>query len=513
MGDSRSLVRTCRIAAKCRIARALGARLFRNDSKETATYCHRYGLTLEDVGAGTALFFLTTFAASSLLLFHLLGYLCFLISVLVAYGSSSWFHNWIPRQLERERLIVSCETPLILQEIVLASAGSESIFDLAKLVVMGRHPFVSKAFSKIIEHINNGDRPEKLVLKYANHQPCETLRRYLVDAVSLNLEWSEIKRLLQNRRGEAEFEYQKYTMQAETRILLIVGFGTFWPIIFSIAIFVNNLWHNLFSMIFVALLFSVLLYVLERKLMKPIRNVQILGGQSGLCTARGLLNHTAKEELQETIVLISLMGEILQRENVSPEYALRRASEIYLGWLSPLLSELTQGILYNGETFDTAWLRFAGRFANPQCRQILGTLPRMIEKTAEVAGERMIEVAFYIKENQTLIEERESVLVAQRFKAKLLSVFSSAALGLVGALSPLFMLVGTRQFNLAMFPSSIWAGDTIVAVVVLLLMTITNTFNVTKAVGMERPVIYVFSSVSVFLVVFILSVRLISGFT
>jgi hypothetical protein len=137
----------------------------------------------------------------------------------------------------------------------------------------------------------------------------------------------------------------------------------------------------------------------------------------------------------------------------------------------------------------------------------------MIEKTAEVAGERMIEVAFYIKENQTLIEERESVLVAQRFKAKLLSVFSSAALGLVGALSPLFMLVGTRQFNLAMFPSSIWAGDTIVAVVVLLLMTITNTFNVTKAVGMERPVIYVFSSVSVFLVVFILSVRLISGFT
>jgi hypothetical protein len=207
------------------------------------------------------------------------------------------------------------------------------------------------------------------------------------------------------------------------------------------------------------------------------------------------------------------MGEILQRENVSPECALKRVSEVYLGWLSPLLSELTQSILYNGETFDTAWLRFAGRFANPQCRQILGTLPRMIEKTAEVAGERMIEVAFYIKENQTLIEEREMVLVAQRFKAKLLSVFSSAALGLVGALSPLFMLVGTRQFNLAMFPSSIWTGDTIVAVVVLLLMTITNTFNVTRAVGMERPIIYVFSSVSVFVVVFVSSVRLISGFT
>ncbi|WXG43042.1 MAG: hypothetical protein WED04_03100 [Promethearchaeati archaeon SRVP18_Atabeyarchaeia-1] len=512
MTNPKTFVKICKTATNHRVARALGGRLLKGKTSITTRHCHRYGLIPQDVAAGSALVFLISFAASASLLFYLVGYLSLLIGLLVAYSIASWFLNWIPRELEREKLTISYETPLILQEIILASAGSESIFDLAKMVVMGKHPIVSKAFSRIVEHVNNGDRPEELVMRYANYQPCETLRRHLMDAISLNLEWSEIKRVLQGRRGEAEFEYEKYTMQTETRILLIVGFGTFWPIIFSIAIFINNLWRNLLSMVFVALLFSVLLYVLQRRLMKPVRNVQILGGENSGQRAKGLLNHTLKEELQETIILMSILGELLHRENVSPERAVKRASEIYRGWLSPILNELTYRIIYDGETFGEAWMRFANSFSNPQCRQVLGTLPLMIERTAEVAGERLIDVASYIKENQTLIEERENVLGAQRFKAKLLSVFSSAALGLIAALSPLFMMVGMRQFSLSFFTSSLWSSDAMVSVMVLLLMTLTNTFNVAKAVGIEKPAVYLCSSASVFLVVFILSTRMISGF-
>jgi hypothetical protein len=501
------------MAVKCRLTRSLGDRLAGKVSPETAAYCNRYGLTMAEVGAGSALLFLITFVASSLLLFLLLGYLSLMIGLPIAYGLSAWFRNRIPGRLERERLVISCETPIILQEIALASAGSGSIFDLAKLVAGGGHPIVSKAFSRIIQRINNGDRPEKLVIRYANHQPCESLRRYLMDAVSLDLEWSGMKKLLRQKRGEAEFEYQKYTLQAETRILLIVGFGTFLPIVFSIAVFVNNLWRNRFSMIFVALLFSFLLYVLERRLMMPIRNVKILGGQGGSGTLRGLLDHTIKEELQETVVLVSLIGEIMHRENVSPECALKRVCEIYRGWLSLPLSELTHSILYNGETFHSAWLLFAGRFSNPQCRQILGILPRMIDETAEMAGERLVEVASYIKENQSLVEERENILGAQRFKAKLLSLFSSAALGMVGALSPLFMMVSVQQFDLSALASNIWTADTMFAVIVLLFMMIMNTLNTTKAVGMEKRTVHLLSCVCIFLVVFALSMRLIGGFS
>ena len=475
------------------------------------TRYNRYGLTMEETSAGSVLLFISTFLASSLLLFLLLGYLSPIISLPIAYGSFAWFHNRIPRRLEKEKLIVSCETPIILQEIALASASSGSIFDLAKLVADGKHPYVSKAFSKIIQRTNNGVRPEKLVIGYANHQPCETLRRYLVDAVSLGLEWREMKKMLNDKRGEAEFEYQKYTLQAETRILLIVGFGTFWPIIFSMAIFVDNLWRNRFSLIIVALLFSFLLYVLERRLMMPLRNVKILGGQGGSSTIRGFLDRTMKEELQETVVLISLIGEIMHRENASPECALKRVGEIYRGWLSKPLSELTQSILYNGETFHNAWLLFASRFSNAQCRQILGIVPGMIEKTAEMAGERLVEVASYVKENQALVEERENILGAQRFKAKLLSFFSSAALGMVGALSPLFTMVGMQQFNLSLLASSVWTVDTLFAVLVLLLMMAINTLNTAKAVGIERRTVHLLSCISIFLVVFTLSMRLIGG--
>jgi hypothetical protein len=504
-------VRICRIAVRFRVIRSLGARLIGKEPLETAAY-QRYGVSAEDIGAGSVLLFFTTFVASSLLLFCLLGYLSLMIGLPIAYGFFTWFRKWIPRQLERERLIISCETPLILQEIALASAASESIFDLAMLLATGKHRFVSPAFSRIIQRINNGDRPEKLVIKYAHYQPCESLRRYLLDAISLNLQWGQTEKLLRGRRGEAESEYQKYTLQAETRILLIVGFGTFWPIIFSIAVFVNNLWRNHVSMIIVAVLFSSILYILERRLMAPIEQIKILGGEGGSSTSKGLLGHTEKEELQETISLVSLMGEIMHRENVPPERALKIVGQIYRGWLSTLLTEMVQTISYNGETFRSAWARFAGRFSNPQCRQILGILPKMIEKTSEAAGQRLIEVSSYIKENQTLVEERENIIGAQRFKAKLLLLFSSAALGLVGALSPLFMMVGMRQFSLSAFGANLWTTDTIFAVMVLLFMVMMNAMNTLKAVGIARKDPYLFSCVCVFLVVFISSTRLIIGF-
>lgn len=245
--------------------------------------------------------------------------------------------------------------------------------------------------------------------------------------------------------------------------------------------------------------------------MKPIRNVQILGGHCNISRKKGLSDHSSKEELDEIIVFISLLGELLYRENISPESAIKRISETYDGWLSPLLKEMTTRIVYDGETLNDAWLLFKKEFSNTQCRQILGTVPNMIKNTAEVAGERLMEVASYVKDNQTLIEERENIIGAQRFKAKLLSLFSSASLGLMAALSPLFMIVGTRQFSLAIFESTVWTHDTLVTVIILLLMTITNTYNAMKAVGTERSVAYICLSASIFLTFFAVSSRLLIG--
>lgn len=466
---------------------------------------------MEDVSAGAALIFLVTFIISFALLLYIVGFLSLFISLLLGYGVSAWFCDSIPRRIEKEKLVISYQVSIILQEIVLASAGSGSIFDLITLLVKGKHPIVSKAFAKITRRVSNGDEPEKLIRKYANLQPCETLRRYLLDAVSLDLDWTELKKVLSKRRGEAEHEYQRYTLQVESRVLLIIGLGTFWPIIFSIAAFVNGLWHNVPVMLLIALLFLFLIALLQKLLMKPIRNVEILGGPGHAYDTRGLFNHTAKEELQETMTILPLLGEFLCREKVSPESAVNSVSQIYSGWLSPLLTEVARRISYNGETFNDAWQWFKSNFANIQCRQIIGILPQMIEKTAEEAGERLIEIVSYVKENMALIEERENIFAAQRFKAKLLSLFSSAALGLVAALSPLFTIVSAQHMSFIGSGSLTSTNDIIVTTIVLLSMTALNTLNAMKTVSAEKPALYALLSVSIFMTVFILSLQSIKG--
>jgi hypothetical protein len=418
----------------------------------------------------------------------------------------------IPRRMEEERLTISLQVPVISQEIVLVSAGEGSIFDLITLLVRGKHGIVSKDFAKISRLVHNGNEPERLIRKYANLQPCDTLRRYLLDAVSLNLDWTELKKLIWKRKGEAEHEYQKYTMQVESRVLLVIGLGTFLPIIFSISVFINSLWRNLVAMLIIAMLFIVLLIMLDRWLMKPIRKVEILGSSEFTWQKRGVFNHTVKEELQETVVVLSLLGEFLCREKISPESAIMSVSQVYGGWLSPLLVEIARKISYDGETFNSAWHWFKGNLVNVQCRQIVGILPQMIEKTAEEAGERLMEVSSYVRENMTLIDERENIFAAQRFKSKLLSLFSSAALGLVAALSPLFAAINMQQTSFIGSRALISSSDVITTTLVLLSMATLNTLNAMRTVRAEKPMLYVLISVSVFLTVFFLSIHLTNGF-
>jgi hypothetical protein len=514
MADLRAssfFVKSCRAAASHRILKVLGCRVFGGRQSAAERQYRRFRLTMEDVGAGTALIFLITFIVSFAFLLYLVGFLSFFICLLLGYGLSTWFSNSIPREVDQDKFTISCQVPIILQEIALVSAGSGSVFDLITLVARGKHPVVSKAFFRIAEHVSNGEEPEKLIRKYANFQPCETLRRYLLDALSLDLDWTELKKVLGARRGEAEYEYQKYTMQVESRVLLIVGLGTFWPIIFSIAAFLNRLWHDVPVMILIALLFLILLALLQKLLMKSIRNVEILGSPGRIYSIKGVFNHTAKEELQETLAILSLVGEFLCRERISPESAVRSASQVYSGWLSSLLGEVVRKISYNGETFSDAWQWFENSFASVRCRQIIGILPRMVERTAEKAGERLIEVVSYVKENMTLIEEREGIFAAQRFKAKLLSFFSSAALGLVAAFSPLFTIVSVQQMSLIGSGSLTSAYDVMATTIILLLMTALNTFNAMKTVGAEKPALYALISVTVFMTVFALSIQSTKG--
>jgi hypothetical protein len=476
-----------------------------------ASYLQSHGINRQELKTGAALILVATSISSILVASLLLFYILIPICLLTSYGVSTWFYDSIPREIEKEKVMISYQVPLILQEIVLASAGSGSIFDLVILVAKGNHGIVSKAFARIVSSVSNGEEPEKLVREYANSQPCESLRRYLVDAIAANLEWSELKKVLRERKGEAEYEYQKYTMQVESRVLLIVGLGTFLPIIFSVAVLVSSMSNNLLSMIIIATLFIILLLLLQKLLMKPIRRTEILGAQGNVHREKGPLNRTAKQELQELMVVLSLVGEFLHRERVSPEAALRAAGEAYDGWLKPILEDTILKILYNGETFDIAWLNLGDRFTSGQCRQIIGMLPQMLEKTAEETGERLIEVVSYIKENQALIEERENVITAQRFKAKLLSLFSSAALGLIGALSPLFSLISTRGPGTSPFGLPTLSHDIMIPTIVLLLMTAINTFNAMKTVGVEKPILYSSFCCSVFLAVFAASIYLIGG--
>ncbi|UCH05793.1 MAG: hypothetical protein JSW05_06410, partial [Candidatus Thorarchaeota archaeon] len=118
---------------------------------------------------------------------------------------------------------------------------------------------------------------------------------------------------------------------------------------------------------------------------------------------------------------------------------------------------------------------------------LLSMIPLMCEASAVAAGERISRIAARLVQRSSVAKERESIIAAQRLKVYLLSLTSSAVLGLLAALSP-FLFIGSLFNGGSIFtPGTLAVVDVAPLFATLLVTTLTTGYMNTRMVDGRRP--------------------------
>jgi hypothetical protein len=224
----------CKFSGSVSLLRKLGVKMVNDRLSQSAKY---YGYVAAEVASCAfcvASVLAATFFFCLLLINPLLG---IVVSIGVAYFAYLLIVNYLPQKLRKEQVAISRYASLILGEFYFMLQSTGSVFDALQVVALGDYPFVSKKFREMIKRVHNGEHPENLVLRYANSQPCEALRQGLIELLSAQPLSSKTARdIIELSEREIRGHFREFTLQLESRILVLFGMGFFIPLIFSFAV-------------------------------------------------------------------------------------------------------------------------------------------------------------------------------------------------------------------------------------------------------------------------------------
>lgn len=224
----------CKFSGSVSLLRKLGVKMVNDRLSQSAKY---YGYVAAEVASCAfcvASVLAATFFFCLLLINPLLG---IVVSIGVAYFAYLLIVNYLPQKLRKEQVAISRYASLILGEFYFMLQSTGSVFDALQVVALGDYPFVSKKFREMIKRVHNGEHPENLVLRYANSQPCEALRQGLIELLSAQpLSTKTARDIIELSEREIRGHFREFTLQLESRILVLFGMGFFIPLIFSFAV-------------------------------------------------------------------------------------------------------------------------------------------------------------------------------------------------------------------------------------------------------------------------------------
>lgn len=227
--------KVCKFSGSISILRNLATKVINERLSRSAKY---YGYVATDIISCAILVSLALAATFFFCLFFVNLLLGIVVSIGVAYLTYLLLINYLPQKLRREQITISRYASLILDEFYFMLQSTGSIFDALQVVALGGYPFVSKKFREIVKRVHNGECPESLLLRYANSQPSEALRQGLVELLCAQPLSSEAARnIIELAEREIRGHFLEFTLQLESRILVLFGIGFFVPLIFSFAVF------------------------------------------------------------------------------------------------------------------------------------------------------------------------------------------------------------------------------------------------------------------------------------
>ncbi|MFX1465809.1 MAG: hypothetical protein ACFFA5_04995 [Promethearchaeota archaeon] len=238
-------------------------------------YYEELNLTPEDISAGSkglaTIVFLIIVSFSFIL--DLSPLLFSSVALLVAYIIHGLLMRFLPLRYAHEQLNIEKYADLILNTMLLALLTG-STFDAIYLVAKSDFPQVSKDFEKILFQVNNNEDPERLLLDYAQKQPSITLRKHISNLFAINDLETSIELMKDSTQLEVRKAYDRFTIELDSRLTLIIGMTTFLPIFLGLFLILYGFASSPF-ILFIIPLHICLLYILKNKVLSD--RIELVG--------------------------------------------------------------------------------------------------------------------------------------------------------------------------------------------------------------------------------------------
>ncbi|MFQ5833206.1 MAG: type II secretion system F family protein [Candidatus Thorarchaeota archaeon] len=477
----------CRFSSRIPLLSNLG---FRREDRELSRavgflepFMH---VTVQGVVAAA---YLTSFGMIlGILVILLLLQVYFLVAVpLAALMSIITYHAVITYPVNKTnsyKLGLSEEADLVFEQFVLVFQADGTIFDAIEMVAQSQHPYLSPIFQGMILRVNEGVPPETCLSEFARNQPSDDLRRYITGILSALERKTELLDLLSGESFEADMTLRQRNLELESRLLVVAALATYIPIMLTLAVSLSGYATNPMVLLLVPLFLAMNL-LLKNRFSSQFSSYFDRPNKAGVFQPS---QREIVEEYDEFLNFLMLLGERL-RFGDTLEVAITEVRNDASSEVQQLIDPAINSIYWGGGSSKEALSISAGIAKGQRVSNMLKMIPTMCEVSAVAAGERITRIAARLVQRSAVAKERESIIAAQRLKVYLLSLTSSAVLGLLTALSPFLFIGALLGEGPILIPGVI---DTVAITPLFLFLfvtTLSTGYMNTQMVGGRRPVV------------------------
>ncbi len=379
------------------------------------------------------------------------------------------------------RLSLSEEADIVFEQFVLVFQSGGTIFNAIEMVAQSHHPFLSKAFKEIIARIETGVPPETCLMEFANGQPSDDLRRYIIAILSSLERKTDLLEALSGESFEADMTLRQRNMELESRLLIVAALVTYVPILLTLTISLGGMATNPLIILFAPV------FIMLNMLMKS-RFTSQFSTYFDRPREGGIIAPSQKEiiaEYDEFLNFLMLLSERL-RLGDTLEVALPAIRNEVGPEVQRLVDPAINSVYWQGNSIKEAIALSVNEALGQRVAGMLDLIVLMCEASARDAGERLARITARLVKRSAVAKERDSIIAAQRLKIHILSLTSAFVLGLLASLSP-FLFIGSllSQDSLGA-PMVLSLFDVLPLIFTLLLTTISMGYQNTIMVSDSR---------------------------
>ena len=382
------------------------------------------------------------------------------------------------------KLGLSEEADLVFEQFILVFQSGGTIFDAIEMVAQSDHPYLSRAFIQMIELINEGIPPETCLMEFAKDQPSDDLRRYFAAIVSSLERKTELVDSLSGESFEADLALRQKNLELESRLLIVAALVTYLPIMVTLAVSLAGYATNVLIML-IAPVFIVLNALLKSRFSRQFSAYFDRPRESSIVAPS---QQEIIAEYDAFLNFLILLGERL-RMGDNLEVALTSIRDDLDFEIQRLVDIILEAIYRDYVSIGEAMEQASNAALGQRVAQMLNMIAIMCETSAQAAGDRLSRIASRLVKRSAVAKERDSIIAAQRMKVYLLTITSSAVLGMLASLSP-FLFIGSLLSQGPIWtPGSITTLDILPLLVTLGVTTLSTGYQNTRMVGGSRPVV------------------------